>query len=279
MKALVCEGGGFKTAFTTGILDAWLTSGYYPFDIFIGVSGGAVMMSSYVSKQYKRGFELISSLQNDVSLTSFSRFVKGGYYLELDLIEHIWDKITAYDYETAQKVSRQHQVFFSCTELKSGAAVFLNPQNTEDWKKYLRATSTLPLVSKCPKVIKGKGLVDGAFAAPVPIQKAIDLGASQIVVLRTNQLSVAGSRWNRLMSNYLLKNNYPALNKLMQEEKQIYDQINQLIEVPPAGVQIQAIVPKQLKSTILSTKNSYLQQDYKTGLELGLDYLNNQPFL
>lgn len=278
MKALICEGGGFKTAVTTGILDAWLCCGYDPFDLYIGVSGGAVMLSSYLSKQYKRGWDLISRLQHDVSLTSFSRFVKGGYYLELDLIEHIWDRITPFDHKKALEITQHKRVEFSCTELYTGAAVFIQPKLEKDWKRYLRATSTLPLVSKCPLVIDNVGLVDGAFAAPVPIQRAIDLGATEIVLLRTNKNSMAGSRWNRLMSNYLLKNNYPAINHLMQEEDAIYKKIVATIESPPAAVRCQVLFPELLKSTILSSKKKYLEEDYKTGLEIGLDYLNHQPF-
>jgi predicted patatin/cPLA2 family phospholipase len=278
MKALICEGGGFKTALTTGILDAWLCASYDPFDLYIGVSGGAVMLSSYISKQYKRGWDLISRLQHDVSLTSFSRFVKGGYYLELDLIEHIWDRITPFDYDRATEITKHKRVEFSCTELSSGAPVYIQPKKEIDWKHYLRATSTLPVVSKCPQVINNIGLVDGAFAAPVPVQRAIALGATEIVLLRTNKNSMAGSRWNRLMSNYLLKNNYPAINHLMQTEDAIYKEIVGIIESPPQTVQCQVLFAEDLKSTILSSKKKYLEDDYKTGLEIGLDYLNNQPF-
>ena len=275
MKALVCEGGGFKTAFTAGILDAWLCAQYHPFDIFIGVSGGAVIMSSYISKQYKRGWELVSQLQADSSLTSFSRFLKGGYFLELDLIEHIWDRIPPFDVQAAQKMLDQHIIEFSCTEFDTGAPVFIRPP-AQEWKTYLRATSTLPIVSQCPILLKHKKLVDGAFAAPVPVQRAIDLGATEIVVIRVQKGKFKESRRNKLMSNYLLKNNYPALNELMQKEAQIYAEVRNLIEHPPQGISIHNIEPDtEILSGILSTKPKHMLQDYRAGLEKGLDFLNH----
>ena len=275
MKALVCEGGGFKTAFTTGVLDAWLCAGYYPFDIFLGVSGGAVVMSSYVAQQYKRGWELVSQLQADSSLTSFSRFVKGGYFLELDLIEHIWDRITPFDQEKADWIIQKKIVEFSCTNLNTGEAEYIRPKKNSNWKKYLRATSTLPVVSQCPHIFDDLNLVDGAFAAPVPVQRAIELGAKDITIIRTNIAdSTMGSRWSKLMSNYLLKNNYPAINQLMQEEEKIYADITELIVNPPLGINIQAIIPREIKSTVLNSSPKYLKQDYLRGMELGMDFLN-----
>ncbi len=274
MKALICEGGGFKTAFTTGVLDAWICAEYVPFDIFLGVSGGAVVMASYVVEQYKRGWELVSELQSDSSLTSFSRFVKGGYFLELDLIEYIWDRITPFDEERANQLVRNKIVEFSCTDLHTGKPIFIRPEKGSDWKQYLRATSTLPVVSKCPLIIEKQELIDGAFSAPIPIQRAIDLGATDITIIRTNlDSNIWGTRWSKMMSNYLLKNNFPAINELMQKEDEIYKEISNLIKNPPNGVSIKTIVPQEMQSKVLNAKSEALKNDYRAGLEEGLDCL------
>ncbi|MFT5647237.1 MAG: lysophospholipase [Aureispira sp.] len=274
MKALICEGGGFKTAFTAGVLDAWISAKYVPFDIFLGVSGGAVVMASYTVEQYKRGWELVSELQSDASLTSFSRFVKGGYFLELDLIECIWDRITPFNEERANQLVQNKIVEFSCTDLHTGEPVFIRPEKGSDWKKYLRATSTLPVVSKCPLIIENQELVDGVFSAPIPIQRAIALGATDITIIRTNLDDNAwGTRTSKMMSNYLLKNNFPAINRLMQMEDEIYQQAAFLIKNPPNGVHIQTIVPQEMQSKVLNTKSEALKSDYRAGLEEGLDFL------
>ncbi|CAA6827576.1 MAG: Patatin family protein [uncultured Aureispira sp.] len=274
MKALICEGGGFKTAFTAGVLDAWISAQYAPFDIFLGVSGGAAVMACYTVEQYKRGWELVSELHSDSSLTSFSRFVKGGYFLELDLIDYIWDRITPFDKEKATQLVQNKIVEFACTDLHAGVPIFIRPAQGSDWKRYLRATSTLPYVSECPLVIDEQELVDGVFAAPIPVQRAIELGATDITVIRTNSDSNTwGTRRSKMMSNYLLKNNFPAINQLMQKEDEVYKQVADLIKSPPKGVSIQTIVPQAMQSKVLSTKAEALKMDYRAGLEDGLDFL------
>ena len=272
MKALVCEGGGFKTAFTTGVLDAWIMSDYCPFDIFLGVSGGAVVMSSYISRQYKRGWELMSGLLANPELTSVSRFVKGGFYLELDMIEHVWDRITPFDNKMASDTTRDKIVQFVCTNIHTGKPIYISP-NVSQWKQYLRASSALPFVSKCPVCIDGQDLVDGFFIDPLPVKHAIDMGATEITVIRTNKNSDIGSRFNQIISKYLLKDNFPVIDKLMKKEKKIYKDIVRLLKKPPKGIKINTIVPEEILSGRLTSKPKLLKQDYQRGLEVGLDFL------
>ena len=58
-KTLIIQGGGFRTAFTAGVLDAFIAADYNPFNSFYVVSGGAIGASYYLSGQYKKCFEAI----------------------------------------------------------------------------------------------------------------------------------------------------------------------------------------------------------------------------
>ena len=55
---LIVEGGGFKSAFTAGVLDTFIMSGYNPFHIYVGISGGAMNLTSFISNQYKRNIKI-----------------------------------------------------------------------------------------------------------------------------------------------------------------------------------------------------------------------------
>ena len=46
--AIVVEGGGFKSAFSAGVLDSFIINNFDPFDIYVGVSGGAMNLTSYI---------------------------------------------------------------------------------------------------------------------------------------------------------------------------------------------------------------------------------------
>ena len=68
--ALVLEGGGMRGIFTAGVLDFFLEKNI-EVDNLIGVSAGAALGASYVSKQYKRGFNAIADHINKKEYASF----------------------------------------------------------------------------------------------------------------------------------------------------------------------------------------------------------------
>ena len=51
-KVLILEGGGFKTSFTGGVLDAFRSVSFDPFQSYIGVSGGSIAISYFLSNKY-----------------------------------------------------------------------------------------------------------------------------------------------------------------------------------------------------------------------------------
>ena len=80
---LIVEGGGFKSAFTAGILDSFMINGFDPFHLYLGISGGAMNITSYVSRQYKRNINILSAMGENTNFISIVRFLKGGNYMEL----------------------------------------------------------------------------------------------------------------------------------------------------------------------------------------------------
>ena len=50
-KILILEGGGFKTSFTGGVLDAFRSLSYDPFNAYVGVSGGSIAISYFLSNK------------------------------------------------------------------------------------------------------------------------------------------------------------------------------------------------------------------------------------
>lgn len=273
MRALVCEGGGFRTTFTAGVLDAWIVNNYYPFDILLGVSGGAIMLSSYLGKQYKRGFNMSTQLQKHPELTSFERYFRGGDFLAIDVLEDMWERVIPFDLEMATNSANQCHVEFVCTDINSGAPVYVRP-NSSNWQLAVKASSTLPIVTTKTHLLNNQELIDGVFANPIPLQRAIDLGATEITVIRTSPEGLGEeSILSRRVANYMLRS-HPALQDLLQQESAFYKAAEQIIQQPPAGVTTYGIRPKKmLKSGRLSASMINLRSDYQMGLELGLDYL------
>ena len=70
--ALVIEGGGFKSVFSAGVLDAFIINNFNPFDIYLGVSSGAMALSYYLGDQYKAYFSISHKVEiNKAKITDF----------------------------------------------------------------------------------------------------------------------------------------------------------------------------------------------------------------
>ena len=71
---LIVEGGGFKSAFTAGILDSFIMNKFDPFHLYLGISGGAMNITSYLAQQYKRNIKIIFSVSENTHFISLIRF-------------------------------------------------------------------------------------------------------------------------------------------------------------------------------------------------------------
>ena len=100
---LIVEGGGFKSGFTAGILDSFIINGFNPFQLYLGVSGGAMNLTSYISKQYKRNINIILAMSENTNFISLVRFFKGGNYMELKYLLEVTSKEYPLDIDAANE--------------------------------------------------------------------------------------------------------------------------------------------------------------------------------
>ena len=78
--------GQFQGIFTARILNIFLSSGYDPFSIYNGVSGGTMKLSSNVSRQYKRNYKIIKKVASNSNLFSIIRYLNSGSYFNLEIL-------------------------------------------------------------------------------------------------------------------------------------------------------------------------------------------------
>ena len=84
--ALVIEGGGFKSVFSAGVLDAFLVNRFNPFDIYIGVSSGAMSLTYYITSQYKSYFLLSKGVCVDEKFLSYKHVLSEQGYMDLKFL-------------------------------------------------------------------------------------------------------------------------------------------------------------------------------------------------
>lgn len=270
---LIIEGGGFKTAFTAGIVDAFISANYFPFKMIIGNSGGSVAMSYYLSGQYRSVINAMRYLAKDEQFANYKRtFGKKGY-LDIDYIATVASKKVPFDIEAAISRAENMKPFIVATDRKTGKADYLIP-NFESWIQCIVASSTLPFATKGVHKFNNKEYFDGGWSDPLPVKWAYKQGCKNILILRTKpkQLKIKQSWADYFGSKYFKST--PKLAKTFESAFEKYNEAVDFINATPKGATVHQIAPKKfLKSGTYSYSKSTLMLDYRYGLDKGINHL------
>ena len=272
--ALIVEGGGFKSAFTAGILDSFIINGFDPFQLYLGVSGGAMNLTSYISLQYKRNIEIISAMSTKSSFISIIRFLKGGNYMELKYLLDVTTNKFPFNIEAANISLTNSDCKVVVTNYLNGSPAYLSVKKY-GWMKTMQATGSLPIATRGFCEIAGKKYIDGGLSDPLPVKRVYDWGYRNIILLRTYPINMKPD-WN-LESLYapLFYRNNPKLKKMIIQNDKIYSRQQKYISSPPKDLDIFQIAPEtELNCGVISSSQEHIQMDYRYGLELGLDALS-----
>jgi len=273
--ALVLQGGALRTIFTSGVLDGFMAKGYFPFDILIGVSAGTMCLSYYLGNQYRTTYEIIRRLADDKDFINLKNIFKEEGIVNLTHLRNFTTTKFPIDYKKALEQKKGRIVEFVATDFYTGKAVYLHP-TVENWNDCLIASSALPLYSKGSHTLDGQKLIDGSWSDPVPVKRAIELGANKIIVIRTtpkehkdtkSYIGALGAVWYR---------DQKALKNCLQNEHLFYNSAVDFMNKKHENVKIIQIAPNQkLKTTANSSNQTKVLEDYRHGLDLGIQFVMN----
>ena len=180
---LVLEGGAMRGMFTCGILDVFLEKGI-DFDSTIGVSAGAVFGCNYKSRQVGRALRYNKRFCRDPRYCSVRSLLKTG---DLYGAEFCYDEfpnmLDPFDYDTFER----NPMEFWCvtTDVETGKARYdLMKDGRGDDMKLMRASASMPLVSR-PVSVRGRELLDGGIADPIPFDFMLSGNVDRCLVILT----------------------------------------------------------------------------------------------
>ncbi|SFA84152.1 Predicted phospholipase, patatin/cPLA2 family [Lentibacillus halodurans] len=180
---LMLEGGGMRCAFTVGVLDYFLDH-QIEFPYVATASAGALIGSSYIAKQRDRNTELLAGIGKNRKAISIKHFLRNK---ELFSMDFIFDKLANHlfplDFQSFSQASSRFII--GTTDINTGRSVFYDTfQKQEDLSTIIRASCSLPVLA--PSVgYKGKQLVDGGVADPIPILPLMKHRLKKHVVILT----------------------------------------------------------------------------------------------
>ena len=141
ISGLVLEGGALRGQFTAGVLDAFLAAGV-EFPYIVGVSAGASIACSYVSKQYGRNKTIVETYRNDHRYLSFGNLVTTGSLFGMDFIyDEVPHRLVPFDFAAFEASSTRFVTV--CTDCESGEAVYYDKEG-EAHLTVLRASASMP---------------------------------------------------------------------------------------------------------------------------------------
>lgn len=179
---LVLEGGGMRAITTAGVLDYFLDENI-EFDNCIGVSAGSCHACSFLSKQRGRAYDAFVKYMDDKRYCSVHSLLTTGNLFGTDFVYNIIpNELLPIDAETYSKSKTKFQA--TVTNCITGKAEYLEVKDVKKDIDYIRASSSLPLISTMVK-IDGTPYLDGGIADSIPIEQSIKQGNTKNIVVLT----------------------------------------------------------------------------------------------
>ncbi|WP_372634468.1 patatin family protein [Cohnella sp.] len=219
---LVLEGGGMRAAYTAGVLEQFAEQDVY-FPYTIGVSAGACMAASYLSRQKGRNKIVNVDMVADPRYLSWKNWLRNRQLFGMDFIfEEIPNSLVPFDY--AAFGASLEELAVVTTDCQTGQAAYhYKSKPGFDALRALRASSSLPFIA--PIVgYEGKPMLDGGISDPIPLRQAERDGCARNVLILTRNADYRKSP-NRFA--WFLRRaygQYPEFVKTMLRRHEIYNE-------------------------------------------------------
>src|SRR5437016_10979550 len=237
--ALIVEGGAMRGAWAAGVLALLHERGQSQFDLVYAASSGACSAAYFVAGMWKPGLDIWRAhASKAVRKTNFLRrkpIIDLAY-----LVDHVFERHIPLSVEALQKAPTRF--FIVLTDCHTGNPVYFHARDERVFAA-LRATSSMPIGTRGFHHVDGHPFADGGVSDPIPIQRALDDGATDItVVLTHNPVFRLKPR-----SRWLAKLAYPKFpqvaNAWAARQHLAYNAALDLVKQPPPGIRLLVFRP------------------------------------
>jgi predicted patatin/cPLA2 family phospholipase len=183
--AMVCRGGGMRSAHGAGFLYALATQLHisYP-DMVVGSSGNAANLLYFATEKeeqcdaMKRIWTELLSTPEFISRTRIKQIMNVDY-----LVDTVFRKEAPFDTKALEKSGVQY--YISIVDARDGSARFVTGNDHVDPFELLRTTTALPVFYGKTVSLLGGVFLDGAVGQPLQsqIDFALRMGATKILFI------------------------------------------------------------------------------------------------
>ena len=271
-KALIIEGGGSRGVFSFGVIDSFIKASYNPFDIHLGVSNGAVVQLWYLLavSDYNLDKMLFSASRDYVR---YSNLLFNKSIMNFEKLYQDANKVFPIDFDRLQDNLAGKNFYVVVSDARSGKPEYIE-LSKENYINEMLATGSLPVLMKNAILLEGKRKYDGGITDPIPVQKAYEMGAKEIIIIRTyEQTFIRKTKLENYIAAFATRS-YPNISKALKENTTTYNSALEFINNPPSDCKILQICPPQRLSTKRATTNvNIMKADYQIGMNCGEVFL------
>lgn len=202
-------------------------------------------MCSYLSGQKGRAYRVSVNYLDMKQYCGPESLVRTGNLFGVDMCYGlIPDYLDPYDFEAFEKY--EGRAFAVATNIRTGEAAYLPLKDMHKDIIAVRASSSMPLVSRNVK-IDGELYLDGGISDSIPIRQSIRDGNRKNVIVMTKEEGYvrkpAGAELMAVRARYL---RYPRVYELMRERHLSYNNTVQYIEEKEKSGDVFVIRPKHV---------------------------------
>lgn len=262
MLGLVLEGGAMRAIYTAGVLDVFMEQNIWP-DGLIGVSAGAIHGSVYLGNQPGRTIRYYKKYCRHKNFMSFYSLLTTGDLVGEQFCYHdLPDFLDPFDYDTF--AGSKTAYYAVCTDLESGEAVYKRCTDLHKEMEYMRASASMPYVSKIVE-IEGQKLLDGGVADSIPLKAFQQMGYDKNVVVLTRCAGYRKKPQKAWVAKLFYKK-YPRFIEALLKRHENYNQSVQEVEEAAKKGEIFLIRPSQnLKISRMERDPARLEAQYNLG--------------
>ncbi len=261
--ALVLEGGAMRGLYTAGVLDVFMENDI-KVDTIFGVSAGALFGINYKSKQIGRALRYNIKYAHDKRYMGMYSLITTGDVMNKDFcFNKLVYELDPLDFETYD--SSDVKFYAVVTNVETGKAEYIEISDAKRDMEYLRASGSMPFVSKLVE-INGNKYLDGAVADPIPLKKALEMGYEKIIVVQTRPADYIKSKsW---LPFSLVYKKYPEFVKTAKNAYINYNEILDFIRKYENECKIIVLRPSEkIKMQRVEKNLNKLQAIYDVGVK------------
>lgn len=228
-----------RGAWAAGVLGYLQETGRRQYDLVYAASSGACSAAYFVAGMCEPALTIWRDLASNVIRKS--NFLRRKPIIDLAyLVDHVMRTRIPLSVEMLQNVPTRF--FIVLTDCHTGAAVYFHACDDRVFAA-LRATASMPLATSGFDYVDGKPYADGGVSDPIPVQRAIAEGATDITVVLTHNQKFRLDPVPRWMGR-LAYPDFPQVAEAWTARQHVhYNAALDLMKQPPPGVRIQVFRP------------------------------------